>query len=284
MKTNLWIHTRARVSIDMFDVDVFLEHCPWITEMENGTELMIAWATQGRQHLLSGITDMDDVVDDIDRKMEARLKPLHEILTSKVSSTKGKAGELLYENWIGSEITKCWDTECTKTQPHCGDFIHTHYDTKQKVIVDVKNYSKNVPKSEVEKLWNDMEVQCIPLGLIVSMSTRFAGHRDGMDIEFRTIHGNPATMILVSNALHRKELLFIALEILRLHNPKTTFDIEDVLRPLRGILDIVAECETNMAKMEKDVVGCITNFRQTTHAHYLSIQSILERTFPDSTR
>lgn len=286
---------RLCVGIGMFDVELFLKRCSWIEEMENGTELMIAWATQGRRQMESGIVDIhgkfgeledavENAVDDIDRRIEERLKPLHDVLTSKVATTKGKTGELLYENWISSEISNCWDTECTKNKAHHGDFVHTHYDSKQRVIVDVKNYSKNVPGSEVEKLWSDMETQCIHLGLIISMNSRFANRRDCMDIEFRSLHGKPSTMILIPHTVHRKELVYVALEILRLHNPKTQFDLSDILTQLQDVVGILDECEANIAKMERDVLNSITFFRQTTHKQYATIRRILERTIPDSTR
>ena len=271
------------VRIQMFDVEVFLSKCPWIHEIENGTELMIAWATHGRRQMESGIIDIDGkigeiehametVVEDIDQRLEERLKPLHDVLTSKVSSTKGKTGELLYENWISSEISKSWDTECTKSIPHHGDFVHTHYDSKQRVLVDVKNYSKNVPGCEVEKLWSDMEKQSIYLGLIVSINSRFASRRNCMDIEFRSIHGKASTVILIPNAIHAKELVYVGLEILRLHNPKSEFDVSDIVRPLQDVLDIVAECETNLCKMEKDLTSSIGVFRQSIQTHYTDIQ------------
>ena len=271
------------VHTQMFDVDVFLSKCPWIHEIENGTELMVAWATHGRRQMESGIVDIDGkigeiedaietVVDDIDRRLEERLKPLQDVLTSKVATTKGKTGELLYENWIGSEISKSWDTVCTKSVPHHGDFVHTHYDSKQRVVVDVKNYAKNVPSCEVEKLWSDMETQSIHLGLLVSMNSRFACRRSSMDIEFRTIHGKHSTMILIPNALHAKELVYVGLEILRLHNPKSQFDVDEIVRPLQEILAVVGECETNLCKMEKDLTSSIGVFRQSMQMHYNDIQ------------
>lgn len=274
----------------MFDSTEFLRNCPWIEELENGTELMIAWATQGRQQLTSGIIDIGDkfsgfddklesVVHDIDRKFEERLRPLHDVLTSKVAVSKGKTGEILYDNWISAEIGNCWSTETTKSQPHSGDFIHTHYDTKQRVIVDVKNYTKTVPTSEIEKLWRDMETQCICLGLLVSMSSGFAKHRKGIDIEFRTIHGKPATMILISEAFSHREYVFVTLEILRIHNPITQFDMGDILRPLQDILGILSECETNTTKLENDITQVLTTYRSTTHIHYTTIQRILRGLF-----
>jgi hypothetical protein len=270
----------------MFDATRFIAQCPWIEEIDNATELMIAWATQGRQQLNSGIVDVGDkfdsvteaiesIVGDIDTKIVERLRPIQDVLTTRVSSSKGKTGEILYENWIRDDISKSWSTEVTKSQSHSGDFIHTHHDTKQQVIVDVKNYSKNVPAVEIAKLWSDMETQNIPLGLMVSLVNGFVNRRHGVDIEFRTIHGKPATMILVSDALKHKEFIFIALEVLRLHNPKTHFDIQDVLRPLRGILNLISECETMTTKLETDIGRVITSHRGAVHTHYKTIERML---------
>ena len=124
-----------------------------------------------------------------------------------------------------------------------------------------------------------METQCISLGLLVSMSSGFAKHRKGIDIEFRTIHGKPATMILISEAFSHKEYVFVALEILRIHNPTTQFDMGDILRPLQDILGILSECETNSTKLENDITRVITTYRSTTHIHYTAIQRILRGMF-----
>jgi hypothetical protein len=274
----------------MFDADEFVKRCPWIEELDNGTELMIAWATQGRQQLNSGIVDVsgkfdeiteaiEGITDDIDSKFAERFKPIEALLTTKNSSSKGKVGEVLYDNWISNDISKQWSTEVTKSQPHSGDFIHTHHDTKQQVIVDVKHYTKNVPTTEIDKLWSDMETTGIPLGLMVSLTSRFVKRRPGVDIEFRTIHGKPATMMFVSDALNHKEFIFPALEILRLHNPKTQFDIRDVLRPLHDIMGIISECEKNTEKLESDITRILTAHRSTTHIHYMTIQRILRGMF-----
>lgn len=283
----------------MFDIDVFMSKCGWIEELENGTELMIAWATQGRTQLVQTQAQIDvsslasavdgiqyrlqtitnEGVEKIDRRIEERLKPVCEVLTSKVSSSRGKTGEALYENWVKECIAVSWDTERTSHISHSGDYIHTHYDTKKRVIADVKNYSKTVGSSEVEKLWHDMGAQQIPLGMLVSMTTRIAGHRDIMDIEFRTVNGVNSCMIFLSNAVDYKNLILVGLEMLRAYTSTkcTTFET------LREILELIKTLEDTAKKLEKDMTGTITTYRKQIQCQYATIKRIVSDLInPDS--
>jgi hypothetical protein len=277
----------------MFDIDLFLSRCCWINELENGTELMIAWATQGRSQITQTQNELDidqiansidclqtriqsitnEGVEKLDRRVEERLKPLCEALTSKVSTTRGKTGENLYENWVSPSIGGSWNTECTKSIPHSGDYIHTHYDSKKRVIVDVKNYSKNVPSSEKEKLWHDMETQQISLGILVSLNSRIVGHREIMDIEFRTLNGTNSCMIMLSNAMEHKELIAVGLEMLRLY---TTDSKCSTFETLREVLESIKALEDSANKMEKDINSTLLEYRKQIQTHFTIMKRIVK--------
>jgi hypothetical protein len=280
----------------MFDIDVFLSRCGWINELENGTELMIAWAIHGRSQMTQTQNELDvdglmnaidclqtriqsitnESVEKLDKRVEERLRPLCEAITSKVSTTRGKTGENLYENWVSSSISGAWNTESTKHIAHSGDYIHTHYDSKKRVIVDVKNYGKNVPSSEKEKLWHDMETQQIPLGMLVSLNSRIVGHRDTMDIEFRTMNGVNSCMILVSNAMEHKELISVSLEMLRLY---TTDSKCSTFETLREVLDSIKKLEESSNKLEKEITSTLLEYRKQIQTQFIIMKRILEHHF-----
>ena len=83
----------------MFDADVFLARCPWIQETDNATELVIAWATQGRTQLRrteAGFdfetrateiqTSLARLPIEVDRMLEVRLtNPVFEVHPKKES-------------------------------------------------------------------------------------------------------------------------------------------------------------------------------------------------------
>lgn len=277
----------------MFDVNVFLSHCPWIEEIDNGTELAIAWVTQGRTILNQTPPQLDvEIITDelrelrttlsadvrgsqsaVERRMEEQLRPLHEALTTKQSTARGKLGEALYEHWITSCIQGSWETVCTKTIPHSGDYIHTHYDSKKRVMTDVKQYASTVGRKEIDKLWNDMLQQEIPLGLIVSMSSKIAGRRE-LDIEYQT-HGNKRyCMMSVSNAMDRKELIGLALELLRNQDTDTSAREKD-LRPLQEMLETITTLEGIMTEFEKRHLQSVSELRTKVRNQYDGMKRIL---------
>ena len=275
--------------IRMFDVSAFLERCPWITDLENGTDLMVAWAIEGRARIQMTqrgfafeekadeiLESVEMVAESVDCKLEERLRPIQDALTTKVSTKKGKAGEALYDTWL-HEVERMWDTECTKSVPHSGDYIHRHHDTGKRVIVDVKNYGTNVPTKEIDKLWEDMKAQTIPLGMMVSMTSRITGKRPGLDIEFRMMNGVPHTMIFVPNAIQQKELVFVGLEILRIHSPSKTFDVNPMIEPVRELIEMVKESESALTKFEKDVTGMVRHYQHQASESYKRMERILKR-------
>ena len=277
----------------MFDTAVFLERCPWITDLENATELLIAWATEGRTRLVQTQTKLDleghvadimdaleDNVDRITNTTEEQLRPIRDALTTKASASRGKTGELLYETWTKS-IASSWQTECTSRVPHCGDYIHTHFDSKKRVITDVKNYTRDVPTSEIEKLWRDMEEQRIPLGMIVSLTTSICGHRNGLDIEVRTIHGKRYCMMFVSNVMEKKEMLSVAIEMLRLYDTGTECKSIDT-EPLKEMLATISDLEETARKFEKDMTQTVTRYRQQIQCQYSLLQQTIRILLPDS--
>ena len=277
----------------MFDVNVFLSHCPWIQDIDNGTELAIAWVTQGRTVLNQTPPQLDvEVITDelrelrttlsadvrgsqsaVERRMEEQLRPLHEALTTKQSTARGKLGEALYDQWITPCIQGSWETTCSKTIPHSGDYIHTHYDSKKRVMTDVKQYASTVGRKEIDKLWNDMLQQEIPLGLIVSMSSKIAGRRE-LDIEYQ-LHGNKRyCMMSVSNAMDRKEILGLALELLRNQETDTSAREKD-LRPLQEVLETIRALEATAIEFEKRQMQSVSENRTKVRNQCETMKRIL---------
>lgn len=277
----------------MFDPEVFRAKCPWIDEMENGTELMIAWATEGRAHLSQTHEQFDfesstqDVlaavhgtVPQLERRFEDLVKPIQDALTTKVAVTRGKTGEILYDNWVSASLQSSWQTECTKGIPHSGDYIHTHYDSKKRVIVDVKNYTRCVPRAEIDKVWDDMATQDVSLGMLVSMNSRVSGCRDGLDIEFRCVRGKKRCVMIVSNALDRKELIAVSLEILRRHEDASTTQ-QDVAA-LHEVLETIQGLESLASGLERDLSTTLAAYRKSIRVHYDTMKRIVSHVLPDS--
>jgi hypothetical protein len=267
----------------MFDADVFLARCPWIQETDNATELVIAWATQGRTQLRrteAGFdfetrateiqTSLARLPIEVDRMLEVRLRPLETALTTKVAGVKGKVGEAMYETWA-EDFERSWKTENTANVPHSGDYIHEHRETHHRVVVDVKNYTSSVKSCEIDKLWRDMEEQRTPLGMLVSVTSRVAKCRPDIDILYRNVDGARHAMVCVSNAASNRPLLYISLEILRLLPEHTPVDVGLTIQRLAGVVECVNAGERMISRLEKELGRVVAEYREDAMLNYSKI-------------
>lgn len=281
----------------MLDIAQLQEKCSFLNEIENGTELAIAWITQGYAHFARGQQVVDEerlleandrtrdevlrvlplqltsIVDRLDSRIQDRIKPIEETICGKVAVRRGCVGENTFATWM-TEI-KDWDTECSSSKPHCGDFIHFHYDTHTQVITDVKNYSAKVPRKEIDKLWNDMTTQNIHLGLFVSLNTRITNKRDPVDIEFRDVRGRKGAMMFVSNAYDHPEWIRVCLELLRIQSCGKDVHA-DTLNRIESAMTSLHATTTLVDKLEKDQKKMLSAFKQELLQRYTDIEEILQ--------
>ena len=114
------------------------------------------------------------------------------------SSLKGKDGE----GYVLGRLNMLFptaDIEDTHTIPHRGDFVVR--DSGMTMMIETKNYSRNVQKAEIDKFYSDIinpansDVQC---ALFVSLNTGIC-NRD--DFQFEIIDNKPVLFIhnLMSN-------------------------------------------------------------------------------------
>lgn len=84
------------------------------------------------------------------------------------SSSKGKQGEQVLENVLNNSFPTA-DIINTSAQKHSGDFILQHKD-KEKILIDTKDYNRNVPTDEVKKIIRDIEIQDCH-GILISQNS-----------------------------------------------------------------------------------------------------------------
>jgi len=73
---------------------------------------------------------------------------------ARVSSSKGKIGELQIENQIETYFPDAEVTDCSKQQHQTDFHLKLHGFT---IFIEVKTYQKNVPQKEVDKFYRDLE-------------------------------------------------------------------------------------------------------------------------------
>jgi len=145
----------------------------------------------GKQHQTI-LINQQQKLEDMRADYESRLS------RQQNSSLKGKDGE----GYVLGRLNMLFptaDIEDTHTIPHRGDFVVR--DADMTMMIETKNYSRNVQKAEIDKFYNDInnpansDVQC---ALFVSLNTGICNRED---FQFEIIDNKPVLFIhnLMSN-------------------------------------------------------------------------------------
>jgi len=111
-----------------------------------------------------------------------KIKLLEDKYENKGSTIKGATGEMDMMTLI-QKHTSWRNVEDTSKLPHSGDMRCNINEVS--VMIEVKNYSRDVPSKEVVKFLRDMEENPnIPYGIFVSLYTEISGKRGSLNIEW----------------------------------------------------------------------------------------------------
>jgi hypothetical protein len=135
----------------------------------------------------------DERVNELQKSLDASRESYEALLCRTNNSTfKGQDGESFIDKQLNLMYPKAEVTD-TSQEPGRGDFIFKEDDFV--CMVENKNYSKNVQKSEIDKFYRDLEresnndIQC---AVFVSMNTGIC-NRD--DFAFEVRNGKPIIFI-----------------------------------------------------------------------------------------
>ena len=163
---------------------------------------------------------------------------------SQNSTIKGKDSE----EALFTSLNQLFPTaviEDTHTIPGRGDFILRFDDIV--MMVETKNYTRNVQKSEVDKFYRDMESQAnsdVQCGLLLSMNCGICAY-DDFALEVR--NGKP--MMFLHNIRDNMAHIRIATHMFRLILGQNTLDLSN--KELRGRLAQLAKnVKTNYQKQK----------------------------------
>jgi hypothetical protein len=132
------------------------------------------------------IQQLEGKCDMVRREYEEKLTAI--ALRSENSTIKGQDGETFMLAQLNMLLPK-WEIEDTHATPNRGDFILRHEDMC--IMIENKNYSKNVQKSEVDKFYRDIDNTAnndIHCALMVSLTTGICCKDD---FEFEMRNGKP---------------------------------------------------------------------------------------------
>lgn len=153
-----------------------------------------------------------------DYKLEAGFKELRELTNTNQqnmslilnkmenSSSKGKLSEnILFHILQG--LYPCASIDCVGTQKETGDVMFSRRD-KPTIMIENKNWDKNVPQSEVQKFIRDCETQQCS-GLFLSQNYGIC-NKDNFEIDIHDGH----VLLYIHNVNYDKEIIKVAIDII----------------------------------------------------------------------
>lgn len=135
------------------------------------------------------------------------------------SSLKGKDGEGIVYSKLNMMFPTA-DVEDTHTIPHRGDFILR--EDGMTVMIETKNYSRNVQKAEIDKFYSDIDNPAnsdVEAALFVSLHTGIC-NRD--DFQFEVRNGTP--LIFIHNLVNNFDSIKIALSFFKMISDQGKID------------------------------------------------------------
>lgn len=167
------------------------------SEIDNAVNQAISLKTEFIQHLKQ---ENESLKDKIDSMNEGWKEILSDFVKDNTCSSyeSGVIGENEMLNILQSGY---WDeVVVTNKKDHSGDFIVKYKD--KKYIIDVKNYTGDVPHKEVRKLANDIKSNSCDGGAIISLNSGIYNPNINMltkeKIHHITVSGK--SILLLSNA------------------------------------------------------------------------------------
>lgn len=138
------------------------------------------------------------------------------------STIKGEHAEDVME----SVISQKWEYERTSGRHHQGDFIiRFELDREYRVLVDIKNYSKGIPKAEYDKFLKDIKTTGCDAGIYFAYSGKVPGKSNSVSKD--EYNGKP--IIIVQNSAH--DSIHMAMDFIRAYiaeSNKQKFIVSDM--------------------------------------------------------
>jgi len=132
------------------------------------------------------------------------------------------------------------------------DILATVSNSNTPVLIEVKDYSGDVPTQQVEKFWRDMEVRDTKYGIFVSLRTKIAKISSCINLKHNL---DRTAVFIVDSELNHSGHLFafyvvkklIELETLKIQDKPT----EDLSKTIAKVNDIITEIQTLSNSLDK---------------------------------
>jgi hypothetical protein len=159
-------------------------------KMNDDLKGMYNTAVENNKHTIEKVERIKDAERKrVEEDYNNALRKVHELQAkyeTKVAVARGTIGETAFAEYI-EKYTNWRDVENTSKIPQSGDLQCMI--NKVKTIVEVKNYTKDVPTKEIQKFMRDMDSHTeTPFGIFISMNTEITGKRNTINVDW-TEHG-----------------------------------------------------------------------------------------------
>jgi len=159
-------------------------------KMNDDLKGMYNTAVENNKHTIEKVERIKDAERKrVEEDYNNALRKVHELRAkyeTKVAGARGTIGETAFAEYI-EKYTNWRDVENTSKIPQSGDLQCMI--NKVKTIVEVKNYTKDVPTKEIQKFMRDMDSHTeTPFGIFISINTEITGKRNTINVDW-TEHG-----------------------------------------------------------------------------------------------
>ena len=181
----------------------------------------------------------DEKIESLRLSMEEMRNNYEERLSrNQNSNLKGKDGEVFVFGKLNMMFPSA-DIEDTHNIPHRGDFIMRLNEIT--MMIETKNYSRNVQKSEVDKFYRDIDnpanndIQC---AVFVSLNTGICNKED-FQFEIR----NMIPILFIHNLIDNFDSLFLVIKFFKLIIEQSQIDLTN-----KQVIDVFKNIATTIKR------------------------------------
>lgn len=196
------------------------------------------------------------------------------------SSLKGKVGETNFDILVDQHTT--WDIQNTAgSAQHCDRFGIIH---GCKTLFEIKNYSNNVPKKEIDKFKRDMEVhKDCPIGVFISLNTNIIGAPQ--DFFYSEITNANQTLLYIQRFMYNEPISLFSIidSIIKLGNTlynksiTTTTEEHDIQSKIDSIKPILLNEIKNIGSVINELNNNKKLIIEKINDHHNSIKTHIDR-------
>ena len=172
------------------------EEVKYLRKMNDDLKAMYNTAVENNKQTIEKVERIKDaerkrVEEDYNNAVRI-VRELRAKYETKVSNSRGAIGETTFAEYI-EKYTNWRNVENTSKIPQSGDLQCMIGQVK--TIIEVKNYSKDIPTKEIQKFMRDMDSHTeAPFGIFISMNTDITGKRSTINVDW-TEHGQLCILI-----------------------------------------------------------------------------------------